>query len=405
MSSPHVMLFDLYAGGHHGQYVRQLVEYWNAHALTGRLTVLAPQDFFLRHGDIPRIAAQSRANNVLCTPIKETVDTRGFIRGALTHGRILERYVKVLRPTHVLCLYFDHMQLSLAIKLRFNFPVALSGIYFRPTFHYDATSIRGLEERIGRTRKRLLLRATLRNPHFNTLFCLDPYVIPHIKPANVQLVALPDGAQMRPPLLSANKQRAHWDIDADRRVALLFGSLAARKGIYKMLDALRVLPRSGQRQLALAIIGRSAPHEQSHLKDQIRRARAATEVQVIHEDRFVEEEEIPALFDGADLVLLPYQRHIGSSGVLVRAAQACIPVLGQSFGLVGRHIRAHHLGMAVDSTCPKALAAGLETWLRGDDLSFDPCRASAFGAANTAEHFSQTIFCALLQDSSLGVTP
>ena len=401
MKNPHVLLFDLYAGGHHGQYVRQLVEYWGAHELHGRLTVLARPAFFERHGDVLRVAAHCGAT---CKPIAEPVEMRGFIRGALAHGRYLRKYIKSLRPTHAVCMYFDQVQLSLALGLRFGYPVALSGIYFRPTFHYDEATAAALKDRITRMRKRRLLTAALRNPHFKTLFCLDPYVVPYVPPTHAQLVPLPDGAPVCPPLKTPEILRAQWGIDPNRSVALFFGSIAARKGIFQTLDALPLLPVAGQRQLSLVIIGRDAPHEQQRVKDHVARSLKATEVQIIHEARFVNEEEIPGLFGCADLVLLPYQRHVGSSGVLVRAAQASVPVLGSDYGLVGRHIHTHQLGLAVDSARPSAIAAGLAQWLSGGTFPFDPVRALAFGSANTAEHFGQTVFGTLFPDTPSGVT-
>ena len=400
MKDPHVLLFDLYAGGHHGQYMRQLIEYWGAHDLHGRLTVLARPVFFERHEDVLRVAAHCGAT---CKPIAEPVAVRGFIRGALAHGRYLRKYVQVLRPTHAVCMYFDQVQLSLALGLRFGYPVALSGIYFRPTFHYDEATANALKDRITRMRKRRLLTAALRNPHFKTLFCLDPYVVPYVPPTKAQLVPLPDGAPVRPPLKTHQALRAQWGIDSNRSVALFFGSIAARKGIFQTLDALPLLSAAGQRRLSLVIIGRDTPHERQRVKDHVARSLEATQVQIIHEARFVKEEEIPGMFASADLVLLPYQRHVGSSGVLVRAAQAGVPVLGSDYGLVGRHIQTHQLGLAVDAARPSAIAAGLAQWLSGDAFPFDRKRALAFGSANTAEHFAQTIFGTLFPDTPGGV--
>src|SRR5204863_6629463 len=83
------------------------------------------------------------------------------------------------------------------------------------------------------------------------------------------------------------------------------------------------------------------------------------------EDRRLSEGEIAALMARSDVVLAPYQRFVGSSGVLLWAAGAGRPVLSQGFGLVGHLIREHRLGLAVDTTDPAALAAGIRSMVEG----------------------------------------
>ena len=62
----------------------------------------------------------------------------------------------------------------------------------------------------------------------------------------------------------------------------------------------------------------------------------------------------------SDVVLAPYQRFVGSSGVLMWAARAGRPVLAQEFGLVGRLTRDHRLGAVADSSDPAHLAREIE---------------------------------------------
>src|SRR5689334_22236304 len=73
------------------------------------------------------------------------------------------------------------------------------------------------------------------------------------------------------------------------------------------------------------------------------------------EDRRLEHAELEMLVDQTDIVLAPYQRFVGSSGVLLWAAWAARPVLAQDFGLVGRLVRDHHLGAVADSYDSAAL--------------------------------------------------
>ncbi len=402
MPTPHLMLFDLYTGGHHGQYIRQLVEYWGANDLPGRLDVVVPAPFLKRHPDVQQAAEAHAEAGVRCVPITEPVvlrseGARALVHNDREHGRLLRKYVGQLRPSHCVCMYFDHIQLSLALDLRFSFPLQLSGIYFRPSFHYRtfSASTGEVKDRLKQLRKRLLLSAALRNRHFTHLFCLDPYVVPYVKARHrhVETVALPDGVTPRPALLSRSEMHTRWGVAADRRVALFFGSIAARKGIHQTLDALRLLSPEHQQRLCLVLVGAVNDAEKERVDEDLQRLRRETTVQLVVDGRFVEEEEIQGIMQGADLVLLPYQRHIGSSGVLVRAALASVPVLGSDYGLVGEHLRRRKLGLPVDATSPPALASGLRHWLTHPDrFPFEAQEARRFARENTAERFAETLF-------------
>lgn len=398
--SPHVLLFDLYAGGHHGQYVRHLVTYWDAHRLPGRLSVAAPPRFFEIHDDVRRQVEAT--GGVEASPVTEPADLRGdgfraLLRADRTHGRLLRHTITALRPTHTVLLYLDHAQLSLAVDLRFPFPVQLSGIYFRPSFHYDrlGSPAPGIGARLDRLRKRLTLAAALRNPHLTHLFCLDPYVLPDVgrMSRRVQAVALPDGVAALPPHAPPEELRDRWNVESGRRVALFFGSVSARKGIHQTLEAVTLLPPEHRRRLCLAVVGAVQDTDAARVHDAVRRLQADPSVQVVLDDRFVGEEEIQGLIEAADLVLLPYQRHLGSSGVLVRAALAGRPVLGSDYGLLGEHLRARRLGAAVDSTSPRMLAEGLRQWLdHPDTFPFDASEARRFADEHTAEQFAAILF-------------
>jgi len=116
-------------------------------------------------------------------------------------------------------------------------------------------------------------------------------------------------------------------------------------------------------------------------------------VQVVLRDERVPDDEVPDLLGAADVVLLPYQRHLGSSGVLVRAAAAGTPVLGDGYGLLGAQIRRHALGITVDATQTGDLVRGLHRCVTMPlDALFDAEAAAAFARHHTAEHFAETIY-------------
>jgi hypothetical protein len=94
----------------------------------------------------------------------------------------------------------------------------------------------------------------------------------------------------------------------------------------------------------------------------------------------------------SDIVLAPYQRFVGSSGVLLWAARAGRPVLAQEFGLVGRLTRDHRLGAVADSSDPAKLAAQIECMVESGPQSFiDLSSAARFAASRTPHRFASIV--------------
>lgn len=398
MRARHLLLFEPNIGGHHGLFLHHLVNYWCTHALDGKLDLLIPENFLEKHHTLAKRLQAPDAGRIQIYTFKQEAQTQKKKAGLIAHdlqiGKILKRHLEIIQPTHCLLMYFDHLQLTLGSTLRFKFPLHLSGIYFRPSFHYPDLMEQqaNWKEKLKHARKSVQLRFALSNPHFQTLFCLDPFVLPYIENlrSKVRPVALPDGVE---PDKAGDDATRNWPIEPGRQVALLFGSLAARKGVFKVLEALLLLDRYIQKKLAVVFAGSVLPAERDRFELMVLQMQQQTEVQIIVEDRFVDDEEIQALMEQADLILVTYQRHIGSSNVLIRAAGAGTPVLGSDYGLVGAQIRRHRLGASIDTTHPQTIADELEAFLlHPEDTPFNPEAALQFSKANTAASFAETIF-------------
>ena len=402
-----MLLFDLYHTGHHGQYVRLLTEYWARHALPGCLEVAVSHEFGARYPEIVASAdGQRLAVHLTEAPVqlREKTGRLAVLQNDLRIGRVLRRVVERHRPDHVVLLHADHLQLSLATRLRFAFPVRLSGIYFRSSFYYREAGRGPASARavLDDVQKRTLLRLALRNPHLDTLFSLDPYAVEPIRQlgGTPHVVALPEAVSAGPALAETPAEtRARLGLEPGREMVLLFGSLDARKGVRQLLDALARLPEPLAQRVGLVMAGESVA-VQSEVADALAVLRRGGAVQTVHLDAFVPDDEMHLLFRAAALVALPYQRHVGSSGVLVRAAAAGVPVLGQEYGMMGALIHEHRLGLAVDTASPAAIAEGLARFLNpAAHFPFDARAAQAFADANTEEALASTVFDHVLGDT------
>jgi glycosyltransferase involved in cell wall biosynthesis len=424
---PRILLFDLYTGGHHRHYLEMLARAWVRGSRPGLLEVAAPEALFDYHADFSDWLDEQDPQRVSRLPVElpdplpeGTIGLRGVLSNDRTHGQLLSRLIAERKPDHVLAMYFDHIQASLAMR---RVPgggsrspqTRISGVYFRPSFHFP-------EERpTTRLRKRLILRAALSNPAVRRVLTLDPFAAKAL--ADRRVVWVPDGFNPMPPTGHTADIRAEWGVAPERTVLLFFGVVSSRKGIHQLLAA---LPRArSQERIALVIAGRIPETERQAVQASIAQARTQSDVQIVHDDRYIPEERIQDMFRTADAALVPYQRHTGSSNVLIRAAAEGVPVIGPSHGLMGRLIGHHRLGMAVNTEDPAELAAAIDRVIASGtagadrtgaglaaaahtgpaaaadtgaraDPDHDPAAARAFAAANTAQAFAETVFSEIL---------
>ena len=150
-------------------------------------------------------------------------------------------------------------------------------------------------------------------------------------------------------------------------------------------------------QLKAMLVGRVLPHDRGAFDRALGAARAASRAQILVHDHFVPERDVQRYFELADVVLGTYQRHVGSSGILIRAAAAGTPVLASDYGLLGEQTRRHRIGLAVDSRSTSAVAETLERLLGaldpGDPTSpiWDLGSMKSFAAANTPRSYADTL--------------
>lgn len=399
-SQPRLLLFDLYQGGHHAHYLRVVADRWADEDRPGFLDLVVSPAFAERNAALldharahPGVRVHPTAEPVELLP---KMSRRAVFENDLRIGPWLKRSVETLRPDHTVLLYFDHLQASLATGLRFPFPTQMAGVYFRPSFHYRALGRGPVGGRaaLEAFQKKTLLRFALRNPHLTALFCLDPHAVQPVSALapDVRVVPLPEAFETHAePSETAAETRRRLGVADGRKLLLLFGSLDPRKGAVALTEALAALPEALGRRATLVLAG-EAVEPRSPFDAAVLALAARGTVQVIHLDGFTTDDTMHQLFGAADLVVLPYQGHVGSSGVLVRAAAAGAPVLGPSYGLLGAHIRDHGLGQYVDTTQPEALARGLAAFLDpASPFPFSAASARAFAAANTDAAMARTV--------------
>jgi glycosyltransferase involved in cell wall biosynthesis len=167
--------------------------------------------------------------------------------------------------------------------------------------------------------------------------------------------------------------------------------LDGRKGIYQLLDALSLLESNCQ-EICLLLVGGTHPIEQERIKNKVETIRRTLPIHIVSHCNFVPESDVTAYFQLADLVLAPYQRHVGMSGILLLAAAAGKPVLSSDYGLMGELVRRYSLGLTIDSMIPQEIAKGIDRCLQSPENLCDRDLMKSFAEQNSAEQYVKTIF-------------
>jgi glycosyltransferase involved in cell wall biosynthesis len=285
-------------------------------------------------------------------------------------------------------------------------PVPLSGIYFGPTFHYQKlglgdSSDRGATERT--LREKFVLVRALRHPRLHRLFFLDPLAARAARrfPEGDKAAHLPDPVRFEKPSASrVARLRSELGIDAGRKIFLLFGHLTPRKGVEPLLAAFGLLEPELCRRCCLVLAGKLGSTHGDRLRRAIGVLAAERPVQVVERFDYVAHDSVPVYMTLADVVLAPYPRHAGMSGVLLLAAAAGRPILSSGYGLMGELVRRHRLGLTVDAGSPEEIALALERCLeRPTSALASEAEMRAFAERHDASRFAAKVLSALRRPS------
>jgi len=139
------------------------------------------------------------------------------------------------------------------------------------------------------------------------------------------------------------------------RTVLFFGTVRPYKGLEDLIEAFELLPRDETREWKLLVVGET--WERWHLPaSKIERSPHAADIEFVN--RYVRDDEVPALFARADVVCLPYRRSSASGPLHVTMSRG-LPVVVTRIGGLTEAAAGYSGAVFTDPGDPRDLAAAI----------------------------------------------
>lgn len=172
---------------------------------------------------------------------------------------------------------------------------------------------------------------------------------------------------------------------------LLIGSIDERKNLENIIKAFSVMSEDDRANYRLSILGKPVTAFRGEFTRLILEARQMLiGLEVVVQDKYLAERDFVEAFSRADLVFTLYSNTTSSSGIVLKAAQLGIPILGSSSGYLGYVIRRYRLGVSVNYRDLEAICKGIVTIASGkSNVRFS--KSSELLAKSDSRDFSRSI--------------
>jgi len=328
---PHILVFESRVEGHHLSWLRYVTE----DLLTAGCKLTLAVDWRPETKELIQKQLSGLINKVsVISVFNET--------GKLHEGSKLKALAKCFNESGAQEVFINNLDdiashclrcASIGIYPPKPLQGGLSGVYFRPRFLANPTWPP------GNIIKAAGFRRLCRQRWFKNIFLMDEYLFDTAKEkyTGTEFHFLPDpwdGNFSH----SQKDARKTLGIPQDRFVLLNYGIGDRRKGLHLTVRAM--LKSDASSRLLLLCAGKiSKDRELLKGLSQLEKRGMAKVL-----DRYVSDSEESLCFCASDVVLLPYIKHFGSSGVLSLSAAAGKMVIASDEGLVAQRVSKHKLG-------------------------------------------------------------
>lgn len=179
--------------------------------------------------------------------------------------------------------------------------------------------------------------------------------------------------------------RKKYDIPKEKKLLFHFGSFGHKKGTLQILKSALALSPVEQSKYCFVFAGCVQPIIHDEFYKLIDQLKTGTAVQVIVFDEFCSYEFLAGWCAVCSAILVPYLEAYNSSGCIGYAAQFNKPVIGPTYGLLGKLIKDYALGIQMSRIDTPLL---LKAYQQIDNYPVD---GSAYLSSNMVKDFCQKI--------------
>lgn len=404
MASAH-LFFDPEIAGHHGEYAGHVLRHIREHGYSHPVVYVVHPDFPDTFPDLVEEGREISGFRFETLPPQdaETLVAEGSkVQVSMAWWRVLEKQVRRFDAERCVLMEINKFQFAIGTRRARSTELEIRGILFfpYPRIEPQTTSFGDrVSSVLERGRKWLQTVWMLRNPNVSCLYILNdeeaaqtmskrhPQVpfLPLLDP----VPAFPESGSIQSEALEAVLKAS----DSSSRVRMtLFGSLRRNKGIFVLLDALERLPESAARRVEILFVGSVHASVRDEFTDRLRAVRERQPQMRLHlVDEYVEASDLRHVIEESDVILAPYIRTEGSSGVIGHAARYQTPVIGSGTGLIGHLIEGNNLGWTIDPVHADTLAARIAEAVQKGHVPMENACAEQYVERRTPEAFSRLL--------------
>ena len=156
--------------------------------------------------------------------------------------------------------------------------------------------------------------------------------------------------------------RKQYRVPKVKKIILFFGSLREDKGLDLLLKALAKIK---EEDFLLIIAGKAQSKQLCTRYFEIIKEKNL-EKNVLFINRFINDNEIPILFNISDFIVLPYKFFYSQSGVLATAVSYKLPVIVSDTGSMGDFVRGNDIGKVFKPNSITELVESIKFLLKSD---------------------------------------
>ncbi|MEI6075623.1 MAG: glycosyltransferase family 4 protein [Verrucomicrobiota bacterium] len=269
--------------------------------------------------------------------------------------RSLRRLARVHRVDTVYLAWLDHCPRMFGLFGLPDVGLNYSGMHMHVSLHENNGAAGSRFARLTRS----LTRRMYTRPNLRGVAVIIEQFAEYAKAMNLpgleKITYVPDIAFI-PPQAGRHTARSTLNLRDEDVLVLSYGALTGRKGIPALMQACQQVAEP--QRLVILLAGRQEPGVTAHIfreRDELLKKG----VRLIEWNRFLDDSAEALSFAAADIVWMGYCGFTGSSGVLLQAAAAGLPVIACQEGAIGRTAQKHELGPRIDPADPLAVVSAL----------------------------------------------